>query len=99
MYAVNYQLAAEIQQIGIPADAKHLCDFLSLPGDSVQYHIRRAEQILGPIQILNRESSEKDTMMVEVETTKREENLEYHECTIVGHKHRPLPFLKGSYGR
>ena len=75
MYAVNYQLAAEIQQIGIPADAKHLCDFLSLPGDSVQYHIRRAEQILGPIQISNRECSEKDIVMAEVEATKSEEDL------------------------
>ena len=89
-----------MQQMGCgPADAKHLCGFLSLPGGSVQYHIRRAEQILGPIQILNRELSEKDAVMAEVEATKIAEKLEYHKCTIAGHKHPPLPMLKGSYGK
>ena len=45
---------------------------------------------MGPIQILNRELSEQDAGMSEIEATKSVEILGYHECTIDGNKYPPM---------
>ena len=72
LYAANYQLAAAMQQMGCgPADILHLCGFLSLPGGSIIYHIRRTQEILGPIRITNREASERDAVDIEIEAAKK----------------------------
>ena len=82
------------------ADVIHLCGFLSLSGSSIQYHIRRIEEVMGPVQISARESSERDSIMEEIEAKKINDSdgLKYHGCTIDEHKHPPLPMVKGSYG-
>ena len=55
---------------------------------------------MGPIQISNRECSERDALAAEIEAAKTEEKggLQYHACTIKDHEHAPLPRIKGSYG-
>ena len=101
LYAANYQLAAAIQQMGCgPADIMHLCGFLSLPSGSIQYHIRRAEEIMGPIQVSTKEAFKRDAIREEIEATKSQDpdGLKLSECKIDGHQHPPLPKLKGSYG-
>ena len=101
LYAANYQLAAAIQQIRCgPADIMHLCGFLSLPSGSMQYHIRRAKEIMGPIQVSAKEAFKRDTIQEEIEATKSQDpdGLKFSECKIDGHQHPPLPKLKGSYG-
>ena len=101
MYAMNYQLAAAIQQMGCgPADVSTLCGFLSLPISSVQYHVKRAEQVMGPIQLLNKECSQREAVVKEIAAHQINETdgLKYHACDTEGHKHDRLPLLKGSYG-
>ena len=101
LFTLNYQLAAVIQQMGCgPADLLYLCGYLSLPGASIQYHIRRAEEVMGPLQIEQREASERDAVLMEIEAAKSKEGdeLQYHECNIEGHQHASLPKIKGSYG-
>ena len=62
--------------------------------------MKRAEEVMGPIQISNRECSERDALVAEIEATKTEDKggLQYNTCTIKEHEHAPLPRIKGSYG-
>ena len=98
---LNYQLSAAVQSIGCgPADASTLSGFIDLPGKSIEYHLKNAEKVLGKIQIEKRKLSEDDAVRNEVKAHKEheKEGLKYHECTMEGHEHPPLPMIKGSYG-
>ena len=90
---------AAIQQMGCgPADIASLCGFLGLHTKSILYHTKRAEHVLGTIQIAKRKLAEEYAVEEEIEAHKREEGLQLHKCKIAGHEHDPLPKLKGSYG-
>ena len=69
-----------------PADIMHLCGFLSLPGASIQYHIKRLEEVMGLIQITNREQSERDIVLAEIEAHRSNKvgYLKYHTYDIEG---------------
>ena len=52
-YALNYQMAAAMQQMGVGMTAMQtLCGFLDLPTSaSCHHHIKQAEAVGGPVQI------------------------------------------------
>ena len=100
LFALNYKLAAAIQSMGCgSSDATKLVGFLDFPcGDKIERHLRLVEEVLGPIQEKLRTASEIDAVQDEVRATQENNDLHYHECSIVGHEHPRLPMLKCSYG-
>ena len=100
LFALNYKLAAAIQSMGCgSSDATKLVGFLDFPcGDKIERHLRLVEEVLGPIQEKLRTASEIDAVQDEVRATQENNDLHYHECSIVGHEHPRLPKLKCSYG-
>ena len=99
---MNYRVAAAMQQIGYGnTDAATLAGFLDLPGSwsLIARHMKRVEEVMGPVQVQKREESEMDAASGEVEAQKEHDDHRTHECTIEGHEHPPLPMVKGTYGK
>ena len=100
-FAINYKIAAAMEQMGCgTTQIAMLSAFLDLPPSwaTVNWHLREIESVLGPVQEAKKQESENDALALEVELAKASDDLELHECTIEGHKHPPLPKIKGSYG-
>ena len=81
-------------------DAATLAGFLDLPvtGDVMNNSQRSVEGIMGPIQIEKREQCEMEAVVDEVAAHIASNDMKKKEYNIDGHKHPPLPMLKGSYG-
>ena len=101
-YALNYKVVAAMQQMGCgSSNMGTLSGFLDLPSkaDTVSYHLKHAEQILGTSQLELKEKSKIEAVSVEIVEMGKHEAIKYHACDITGHVHEPLPMLKGSYGK
>ena len=102
LFAINYRLCAAIQQMGCGfTDASTLAGFLDLPvtWDTMNYCMRKVEAVMGPIQLAKREECEIEALEEEIEAHHDYNDLLYHSCNIDGHKHPPLPMIKGTYGK
>ena len=82
-------------------DAATLAGFLNLPGSwsSIERHMKRVEEVMGPVQMQKREESKMDAASGEVQAQKEHDDYQTHKCTIEGHDHPPLPLVKGTYGK
>ena len=100
-YSINHQLCAAIQQMGCGATGvKMLTGFLDLPSSGkIDKHVAVVEKTLGSVQERMREESQKDALQEEIALMKAHNDLEFHECSVEGHEHGPLPKVKGSYGK
>ena len=100
-FAINYKVVGAMQQMGCGnTDITTLSVFLDLPTSAavVTWTLREVEAVLGPVQILKKEESERDAVALEVSLHQDNDDLETHECTMEGHTHPPLSMIKGSYG-
>ena len=101
-FAINYQLAAAMQQMGCGnTDDATLAGFLDLPAtwSVITSHLQQVEKVMGPLQIRMADESMENALADEIKCIKKYGTLEHHECTIQGHAHPPLPLVKGSYGK
>ena len=73
LYAVDYQLTAAIQVMGCGSlDAIKLAGFLELPcGQKIEKHLRRIEEVMGPIQERLRVASEMEAVEKESATAEK----------------------------
>ena len=69
-----------------------LTAFLDLPsGYKVRSHLGQVEKVLGPVQILKKEESEREAIQSEISLTHEEEGgIKMEECSVEGHKHPPF---------
>ena len=82
-----------------PTEAKTPVGILELPSRAkIDAHLAVVEKTLGPVQEKMKLESQKEALAIEVDEMRRRGVLNHHECTIEGHKHRPLPLLKVTYG-
>ena len=102
LYALNYQLAAAIQQMGCgPTDSIKLSGFLEMGcGDKIERNLAKIEKVIGPMQEELRIESEMEAVNEELKAMESNgETIEYHECKVLGYEHKPLPKIKVSYGK
>ena len=101
LYAINYQLTAAMQQMGVgPSAMETLCAFLELANVSaIGQQIAKAEKVLGPIQLKKREESEEEAIREEISATEAAKGtIPTHICEEAGHEHPPLPLLDTNFG-
>ena len=79
-------------------DAIKLTGFLELlSGQKIEKHLRRIEEVMGPIQERLMVASEMEAVEKEAATSKKKDDFSTHEYTVVSKEHPPLPKLKVSY--
>ena len=101
LFAINYQLAAAMQQMGCgPSDARVLVGFLEVAhGESIMKMLKNIEGVIGPIEENIRVICEKEAVQCEAIEAQKNNDYSTHECVVEGHEHGPLPKLKSSYGK
>ena len=69
-------------------------------GDKIERNLAKIEKIMGPMQEEIRIESELEAVQDELKAMESSgDTIEYHECKISGHEHKPLPKIKVSYGK
>ena len=90
-----------MQQMGIgTSQIAMLAVFLDLPlsWSAVNWHLSEVEKIIGPVQQLKKEESEKVALDEEIILHTNVNDLDHREYTMDEHKHPLLPKIKGIYG-
>ena len=91
-----------MQQMGNGyTDIGTLVSFLDLPtcAETVAYNLQMVERVLGPVQLIQKDASEINSLQIELDMMVEKEAKQTYECTIEDKKHPPLPMVKGSYGK
>ena len=89
LYGINHKLCDAIQKMGCgPINAKTLFGFMELPSRAKSHaHLAVVEKNLGAVEEKMKLSSQEDTLQLEVAEMKNRGVLEFHKCTVEGHKH------------